>query len=153
MKAIIDETRSVAGVSERGTAPAPVQPELPALLASTQNVSVRDADFAHAPLRTQRPPFLESDPRAFALLMPDATMMPRFDAGDMLYVSPARSVEGERIDVAIERPGGGFIVGGQAGLTGDAVRISSLSPRARQSFSRDKIRGIYRIVGVQRLGS
>jgi len=38
------------------------------------------------------------DARAFALLMPDGSMTPRFDSGDMLYVSPARTLEGEKIE-------------------------------------------------------
>lgn len=109
-------------------------------------------DFTHAPLKTPRPPFLYGDPRAFALLMPDASMAPRFDAGDMLYASPGRALAGERVDVAIEGRNGGFTVGTLVSTTADTVRIARLSPRARQSFSREKIHGVYRIVGVQRLG-
>ena len=85
--------------------------------------------------------------------MPDASMMPRFDAGDMLYVSPARNLDGEKVDVVLDRIGGGFLIGSLAGMTTTALRLSTLSPRAReQSHDRAKIRGVYRIVGVQRLG-
>ncbi len=128
-------------------------PELPVLLTTTQGVDISAHDFAQAPLTTPRPPFLENDPGAFAILMPDQSMSPRFDAGDMLYVSPSRALEGERLDVVIERKSGGCIIGSLIGVTADSVRIATLQPRARQSIPRSKTRGIYRIVGVQRLGS
>ncbi len=125
---------------------------LPVLLGSTQGVNVKAGDFAQAPLKTPRPSFLEGDARAFALLMPDAGMAPRFDAGDMLYASPARTLAGDKVDVVVEGCGGGFTVGSLVAATADSVRIATLSPRARHAFARDKIRGVYRIVGVQRLG-
>lgn len=127
--------------------------DLAVVLATTRGVNVQTGDLAGAPLRTPRPPFLEADPRAFALLMPDESMMPRFDAGDMLYVSPARSLEGQKIDVIAERIDGGFLVGTLTSVGEEAVRLSTLSPRARETLPRNKLRGVYRIVGVQRLGS
>ncbi|MCA0201889.1 MAG: hypothetical protein LCH56_13815, partial [Proteobacteria bacterium] len=127
--------------------------DLAVVLAATRDVNVLAGDLGRAPLKTQRPPFLINDPHAFALLMPDESMMPRFDAGDMLYVSPARVLEGEKIDVVAERAEGGFIVGSLLSATSDAVRLTTLSPRTRETFTRSKLRGIYRIVGVQRLGS
>ncbi|MGE3474773.1 MAG: hypothetical protein AB7H70_03085 [Rhodospirillaceae bacterium] len=131
--------------------------DLAVVLAATRDVNVQAGDLGRAPLKTQRPPFLGNDPRAFALLMPDESMMPRFDAGDMLYVSPARALEGEKIDVVAERAEGGFVVGSltAAGIAagGDTVRLTTLSPRTRATFARAKLRGVYRIVGVQRLGS
>ncbi len=123
------------------------------VLATTRGVNVEAGDLAYAPLRTPRPPFLEADPRAFALLMPDESMMPRFDAGDMLYVSPARTLDGLKVDVIAERIDGGFIVGTLTSLGDEALRLTTLSPRARETVPRNKLRGIYRIVGVQRLGS
>ena len=126
--------------------------DLPVLIGSTQGIDVLAGDFSKAPLKTQRPPFLIGDENAFAILMPDETMTPRFDVGDMLYVSPARSLEGDNIDVVLERTGGGFIVGSLAAITAKAVRLALLSPKTRESFDRDKVRGLYRIVGVQRLG-
>lgn len=126
--------------------------ELPVLIAAVTGVNVETADFAQAPLKTQRPPFLEGDPRAFALLMPDASMAPRYDSGDMLYVSPARALDGPSVDVVIERRSGGFTVASLAGHTPDAVRLLKLSPRARETVPREKVRGLWRIVGVQRLG-
>lgn len=127
--------------------------DLPVVLAATRDVNVKAGDFVRAPLKTLRPPFLDADPNAFALLMPDESMMPRFDAGDMLYVSPARDISGAKIDVVIERENGGFVVGSLIGETDEAVRIGTLAPRARESFARGKLRGVYRVVGVQRLGS
>ena len=127
--------------------------DLPVVLAATRNVDVQTGDFAGAPLKTQRPPFLSADTRAFALLMPDASMMPRFDAGDMLYVSPARALEGEKVDVVAERSEGGFLVGTLISASNAAVRLATLSPRARETWARASLRGIYRVVGIQRLGS
>ncbi len=127
--------------------------DLAVVLATTRDVNVQAGDLMRAPLKTQRPPFLGSDPRAFAILMPDESMMPRFDAGDMLYVSPARTLEGEKIDVVAERAEGGFIVGSLISASDDSVRLTTLSPRTRETLARGRLRGIYRIVGVQRLGS
>ncbi len=126
--------------------------ELPVLTAAASGINIAAGDFAQAPLKTQRPPFVGADPRAFALLMPDASMAPRFDAGDMLYVSPARALEGANVDVVIERIGGGFSVASLAGTSAETVRLLKLSPRARETIARDKLRGVWRIVGVQRMG-
>jgi len=126
--------------------------DLPVLMASTQGINIQAGEFASAPLKTQRPPFMENDPNAFALLMADNSMAPRFDAGDMLYASPARSLQGINVDVVLERIAGGFTVGSLVSLTADTVRIATLSPRVRETHDRAKLRGIYRIVGVQRLG-
>ncbi len=127
--------------------------DLAVVLATTRSVNVDAGDLARAPLRTPRPPFLETDPRAFALLMPDESMMPRFDAGDMLYVSPAQPLDGQKVDVTAERIDGGFVVGTLTALGHDSVRLTTLSPRTRETLPRNKLRGVYRIVGVQRLGS
>ena len=118
--------------------------------ASTANAAA--GEFRQAPFTTQRPAFLESDPRAFALLMPDASMSPRFDAGDMLYVSPARALEGKWVDVVIEHATGGFTVGVLGALNTGTARLTLLAPRSRHAYDRSKLRGIYRIIGVQRLG-
>jgi hypothetical protein len=130
-----------------------VASDLPVVLASTRDVNVHSGEFGRAPLKTSRPPFLGVDARAFALLMPDESMMPRFDAGDMLYVSPARALDGEKIDVVAERLDGGFVVGTLVSASDDAVRLATLSPRTRETWTRAKLRGVYRVVGVQRLGS
>ncbi len=78
-------------------------------------------------------------------------MFPRFVVGEMLYVSPARSLTGENIDVVLERSAGGFIVGRLAAITSKSVRLGLLSPNTRESFDRNQISGIYRIVGTQNL--
>ena len=126
--------------------------DLPVLMTSTRAVTVQDGDFAKAPLNTQRPPFLEGDPRAFALLVDDDGMMPRFDSGDMLYVSPIRHLEGSTVDVVLEYRAGGFSVGQLQATTPTHIRVATLNPRTRTAIERAKLRGIYRIVGVQRLG-
>jgi len=136
-----------------GTPVRGVPSELPVLLASSRDINVQTGDFARAPLRTSRPPFLGADARAFALLMPDESMMPRFDAGDMLYASPARALDGAKVDVVAERLDGGFVVGSLIAADKDTVRLATLSPRSRETLARAKLRGVYRVVGVQRLGS
>lgn len=125
-------------------------PELPVVMAVTQGVDVAGGDFSRAPLKAPRPPFLAGDPLAFALLMPDQSMSPRFDAGDMLYVSPSRILDGAA-DVVVDR-GTGFVAGSLAGATATQIRVNTLAPRARHTFERAKIRGVYPIVGLQRLG-
>ena len=35
--------------------------------------------------------------------MPDDTLMPRYDAGDMLYASPAYTLDGMMVDVVLAR--------------------------------------------------
>ncbi len=154
VKPALQAAKSAVAASIRRQAPhlESAAPELPVLLATTCGVNISAADFTQAPLTTPRPPFLESDAGAFAILMPDQSMAPRFDAGDMLYVSPARALEGERLDVVVERKVGGSVIGTLVAITSDTVRIATLQPRMRQSFARDKVRGLYRIVGVQRLG-
>ena len=153
VQATLAQAKSV--LTDGGAAREPRVPtsDLAVVLATTRSVNVEAGDLARAPLRTPRPPFLESDPRAFALLMPDESMMPRFDAGDMLYVSPARPLDGQKVDVIAERIEGGFVVGTLTALGEDSVRLTSLSPRTRETLPRYKLRGVYRIVGVQRLGS
>mgnify|MGYP006438757719 FL=1 len=102
-------------------------------------------------MRTQRPPFLWSDPLAFAILMPDDTLMPRYDAGDMLYVSPAQSLDGPKVDVVLARSGGGFIVAQLVAVTAHSIAIGTLYPIANEFYDRSKMSGAYRIVGTQRL--
>lgn len=125
--------------------------DLPVVTAMTRGVNVQAGDFTQAPLKTQRPPFLSGDANAFAILMPDESMMPRFDAGDMLYVSPARPLDGSKIDVVLERTDGGFAVRSLTSATDDSVRVVTLSPREKETHDRAKLRGVYKIVGVQRL--
>lgn len=130
--------------------PGPV-PNLPVVLASSQDVNVAEGNFDSAPMRTQRPPFLWSDPSAFALLMPDDTLMPRYDAGDMLYVSPAQSLDGAKVDVVLARAGGGFVAGSLVAITAQSIAIGTLYPMANEFYERSRINGVYRIVGLQRL--
>jgi hypothetical protein len=153
VQSIIVRAKSALAAERRETPAETAPSDLPVVLAATRDVNVQAGDFGRAPLKTSRPPFLGADTKAFALLMPDESMMPRFDAGDMLYASPARALDGEKIDVVCERVEGGFIVGTLISANDDTVRLATLSPRARESFARGKLRGVYRVVGVQRLSS
>jgi lambda repressor-like predicted transcriptional regulator/phage repressor protein C with HTH and peptisase S24 domain len=127
--------------------------DLPVVTSGTLGVDVAAMNFAKAPLNTQRPPFLADDAHAFAFLMTDATMSPRYDSGDMLYVSPARDVSGDNIDVVVDRKAGGFIVGRLTKTTESVVVLIKLQSQEAFEIARDDMRGLYRIVGVQRLGA
>ena len=152
--AVLKQVQSTGGPRSGFTSytpePGPA-PNLPVVLVSSQDVHVSDGHFEAAPMRTQRPPFLWSDPNAFAILMPDDTLMPRYDAGDMLYVSPAQALDGPKVDVVLARADGGFIVGQLIAITAQSVAIGTLYPLANEFYSRETIKGIYRITGVQRL--
>lgn len=139
-----------SGLVSYAPEPGPV-PNLPVVLVSTQDVSINDGNFDAAPMRTQRPPFLWSDPLAFAILMPDDTLMPRYDAGDMLYVSPSYSLDGPKADVVLARHGGGFVIGQLIAVTAQSVAIGTLYPRANEFYEKGRLRGVHRIVGLQRL--
>jgi hypothetical protein len=139
-----------ASLASYAPEPGPV-PNLPVVLASSQDINVADGNFDAAPMRTQRPPFLWSDPRAFAILMPDDTLMPRYDAGDMLYVSPSHTLEGHKVDVVLARAGGGFVVGQLIAVTAKAIAIGTLYPLANEFYERSRLIGMYRVVGLQRL--
>jgi len=149
-QAALMEAKTATGTAI--TTPRTGTADLPVLLASNRMANIETGNFAQAPLKTERPPFLENDPRAFALLMPDESMVPRFDAGDMLYVSPARDLSGDKVDVVLQMKDGGFNVASLAGLSEDTLRVATLTPRARHTYERTKIAGAWRIVGVQRLG-
>ncbi len=151
---ILKDVRAAAGPQSSLTGysgePGP-PPNLPVVLVSTQDVQVADGNFDAAPMRTQRPPFLWSDPLAFAVLMPDDTLMPRYDAGDMLYASPAQSLDGPKVDVVLARKDGGFVIGQLVAVTAHSIAIGTLYPVANEFYDRDRIAGAYRIVGAQRL--
>lgn len=126
--------------------------DLAVVTATTLGIDVAAKNFDKAPLTTQRPPFLADDPHAFAFLLTDASMSPRYDAGDMLYVSPAREVA-EGADVIVERKAGGFMLGRLMQSTEADVRLLKLNPQTEFDIARNDIRGLYRVVGVQRLGN
>lgn len=154
VQAVLKQVRATGGprtgLISYAPEPGPV-PNLPVVLTSSQGLDIGGCDFDAAPMRTQRPPFLWSDPSAFAILMPDDTLMPRYDAGDMLYASPAYTLDGMMVDVVLARTGGGFIVGQLISVTARSVAIGTLYPMANEFHDRSMIKGIYRIVGLQRL--
>ncbi len=106
-------------------------------------------DFRGAVLRTPRPPFLTADDRAFAILMPDASMAPRFDPGDLLYVSPARPAVAAGTDVVAILPVGGFVVG-RLQLSGTQRDVVPLDDARGRSISAQQTTAIYPIVGSHR---
>lgn len=151
---VLQQARAAAGpqspISHYAAEPGPA-PNLPVVLASSQDINVNEGNFDAAPMRTQRPPFLWSDPHAFAILMPDDTLMPRYDAGDMLYVSPAQSLDGLKTDVVLARKDGGFIIAQLIAVTAHSVAIGTLYPLANEFYERSRVAGLHRIVGLQRL--
>jgi len=151
---VLKDARTVAGpqttFSGYAGEPGP-PPNLPVVLVSSQDIHVSEGNFDAAPMRTQRPPFLWSDPHAFAILMPDDTLMPRYDAGDMLYVSPSQSLDGPKVDVVLSRKDGGFVIGQLVAVTAHSIAISTLYPMANEFYDRARMADAYRVVGVQRL--
>lgn len=154
LEEVIQHARGMVGpqsdISLFSAEPGPA-PNLPVVLTSSQDVQVGEGNFDAAPMRTHRPPFLWSDPYAFAILMPDDTLMPRYDAGDMLYVSPAQSLDGLKADVVLARKDGGFIIAQLIAITAHSIAIGTLYPLANEFYERSKIGGVYRVVGIQRL--
>jgi hypothetical protein len=136
-----------------GAAPPPAaarRPEardLPVLSAATRDVEIAAGRFEAAPMMTQRPPFLANDERAFAFLVTDATLAPRYDAGDLLYAATTQDVT-PGLDAVIERKSGGFLVG-RLTEGGDAVKPLAAG---LGKVSKADLKGLYRVVGVQRLG-
>lgn len=131
----------------------PQRRDLAVVTATTLGVDVATMNFDKAPLTTQRPPFLADDAHAFAFLLTDASMSPRYDAGDMLYVSPARDISGENIDVVVDRKSGGFVLARLVNSTEAAITLQKLQTPQPYDMPRSEISGLYRVVGVQRLGA
>ncbi|MSO99066.1 MAG: helix-turn-helix transcriptional regulator [Rhodospirillaceae bacterium] len=127
--------------------------DLPVVTAATLGVDVAARNFDTAPLTTSRPPFLADDAHAFALLLTDSSMTPRYDSGDMLYVSPARDAAGGNVDVVVERKTGGFFVGRLTHTSDSSITVLKLQPQESFEIPRAQIRGLYRIVGVQHLSA
>jgi len=127
------------------------QSQMPVVLTITRSLNVTEGNFVTAPMHTLKPAYLHDDPCAFALLMPDDSMMPRFYSSDMLYVSPARTLEGLNVDVVLEQKTGGFSIGQLLALTSKSVILGTLLPNSKEAYDRMSLRGVYRIVGVQRM--
>lgn len=143
-RGLIDTIKS-GGRTTAAVAPAAAD-DIPVLTAGVNAVDVLAGDFRSAMLKTPRPPFLAGDPQAFAVMMPDATMTPRFDAGDILYVSPARSAGDAGADVIGFVRGGGFVIGR---VNQDTATIAPFDARGRTLKILDAA-GVYRIVASHR---
>ena len=127
--------------------------DLAVVTTTTLGVDVAAMSFDKAPLTTQRPPFLADDAHAFAFLLTDASMTPRYDAGDMIYVSPAREVAGDYIDVVVDRKAGGFLLARLVRTSDTTVTLHKIQTPEAFDMPRAEIRGLYRVVGIQRLGA
>lgn len=123
--------------------------DIAVLTIGATGVDAAAGNFRGAMLRTPRPPFLAADDRAFAILMPDASMAPRFDSGDLLYVSPARPAVAPGMDVVAILPVGGFVVG-RLRLAGTQRDIVPLDDARGRTISSDQTTAIYPIVGSHR---
>lgn len=139
--------RTVIEAIKAGDAPsaqAKTDTDIAVVTIGAAGIDVRAGDFRGAVLKTPRPPFLAADERAFAVLMPDASMSPRFEAGDLLYVSPARPALETGADVIVILPTARFLIGRVGG--GHAI-----APLADDwTFKPEHAAAIYRIVGSHR---
>jgi phage repressor protein C with HTH and peptisase S24 domain len=144
----LKEMRLKAGTpAPTGPSPAREMRDLPVLSAASRNVDIAAARFEAAPMMTQRPPFLADDGRAFAFLVTDTSLAPRYDAGDLLYVASQQTVV-PGVDAVIERMSGGFLVGRLLDSRTGARPLGA----AHAEITAADIKGVYRVVGVQRLG-
>jgi putative intracellular protease/amidase len=121
--------------------------DIAVLTAGATGIDPASGNFSAALLRTLRPPFLSGDARAFAVLMPDASMSPRFEAGDLLYVSPLRAIDEAGADLIAFDRGGRFVIGRRA-LSGDA--IVPFSDARNRGIPAADAAAIFRIVGSHR---
>ncbi|MDX2225270.1 MAG: hypothetical protein SFV21_21115 [Rhodospirillaceae bacterium] len=133
-------------------APAADVGDIPVVTGATAGIDITAGDFRGAVLKTTRPPFLAADPRAFAILMPDASMVPRYDPGDLLYVSPARGLDGPNVDAVVVEAGGAIAVRRLVGADAATVTCAKLNPPVTVTRPRGEIRSLFRVVGSHRLG-
>ncbi|MCB2108161.1 MAG: hypothetical protein KDE14_10690 [Rhodobacteraceae bacterium] len=124
--------------------------DIPVVTGPIPGLDIAVGDFRGALLRTARPPFLSSDPRAFAVLMPDEAMTPRFDPGDIVYASPARPLDGANVDVIVEYADGRVSVRRLVAQTPAQVTVATLSPPQAATVQRKDIRGLYRVIAAHR---
>ena len=148
LDALINQVTSSAALTQ--TVSPTDSPDVAVVKVTSQEINILAKAVSSAPFKTSRPPFLADDEFGFALVMPDQSMAPRYEPEDLLYVSPARTLDKTAQDVVIERAHGGFLVGFLAAVTSGHVALSLLQPKMTEFLPRDAVRGIYPVVGVRR---
>jgi len=145
---LIDSIKSGHRPASLGAPPiAAASDDIAVLTSGTSGVDVLAGDFRGAMLKTPRPPFLAGDPNAFAVMMPDASMSPRFEAGDILYVSPARGIGDPGADVIGLVRGGGFLIGR---VQADTATIAPFESKTGRTLKVLDAAGVFRIIGSHR---
>lgn len=153
LRGLLDAVRGAATPAARPGPPVSgaAGNDIPVLTGAAPGLDIAAGRFDGVLLKTTRPPFLAADPRGFAILMPDASMAPRYDPGDMLYVSPARGLEGAHVDVVVEDAAGTLGVRRLVAADGGSVTTATLNPAVSSTRPRGELRGLYRVVASHRL--
>jgi transcriptional regulator with XRE-family HTH domain len=94
-----------------------------------------------------RPPLLEGVLGAFAVHMPDESMQPRFNAGDLLFLNPTLPIL-VRQSVLIQDHNHQGMIGILESMNGQECNLSSLNNTKEWSLSYQAIKRISRVVGV-----
>lgn len=105
-------------------------------------------DAADAPERVWRPAPLAGLAEAYAVRMPDATMVPRYQPGQLLFVHPYRTPRGGDA-VVVRLVGGRFAVGLLPREPGGGLAIERLAPAARLALPPGEVLAVERIVAAE----
>lgn len=103
-----------------------------------------------------RPAALATNRAVWAVTMADASMSPRFDAGERLYCDPTRAapIGGYVVLVLNTQPSPDehlALVGRVAALTDREISIESLNPPQRHTIALDTVQTIARVLTLAEL--
>jgi SOS-response transcriptional repressor LexA len=105
-------------------------------------------DSADAAERVWRPEPLAGLAEAYAVRMPDATMVPRYQPGQILFVHPYRTPRGGDA-VVVRLAGGRFVVGLLPREPGGGLAVERLTPPARLALPPGDVLAVERIVAAE----
>jgi transcriptional regulator with XRE-family HTH domain len=94
---------------------------------------------------TPAPTALAANPDAFAVVMQDNSMAPRYDAGDVLYCDPARPPHIGAYAIAITQDGHGF-VGQLAAASAEHLTLRTLNPPQEHHVPASNVATLARIL-------
>jgi len=96
---------------------------------------------------TARPAVLQGASKAFAIYMADETMVPRYYAGEMLYVKPQVPVTVNAYAL-IELKSGRSFVAQITGRTPEQITVRRFNPAAKNTISMTDVVSLSRVVGA-----
>ena len=92
------------------------------------------------------PPALQGVEAGFAVYMPDASMAPRYFAGELMYLHPGRPMTPER-DCLLEMTDGTCVTGRCTRLTDENVSLARYNPPREDTYPRRHIRAVFIVIG------